>query len=467
MLLNVPTNDLVMDQSAFFDDVRILYSWYYGAMPERQASTDSLTFSTTFVNRGSVDQPNTRLELNVSGQQTATYVSPSYNAVVGALGDTLRTSPAFALTGGQGLYSFTWNIVSDSTDETPSNNTRTVDLRVTANEYSMAPLPISTANAFGKGGTATSEYILSQNYFFNVADTIYGLGVAFDSEWSRPDVIFQLSLIDNNDVVVAQSDFITSTQDMITDEMIYFAVPTTPIAAGSYDARIEVFSADSLFVVNCVDPVSPIEPAPQGGFFSRTTLSFGGSNFIDDMAYLTVRNNDNIVCNTTTNVNGIVNDSDPSGIGSIEITGVTGLGAPMYTYNWSGPSGYSSTSMNAENIAVQGTYTVTVTDVNRCEAIKSFDVAGKVDVNEISLDNNVALYPNPNNGEFTLALNGLNGAYTVSVKNILGQVISVETVNVSGGMNKTFANQNLNKGVYFVEVSDNKGASSVIRFVVE
>jgi hypothetical protein len=469
MLLDIPANDLVLDQTAFFDDVRLLYSWYYGAMPERQAESDSLTFSATYYNRGKNNQTNSRLNLSVSGQGSGSYSSASSTAISGFLADTVRTSIPIALTDGMGTYSFTWDILSDSTDDVPSNNSKTIDLLVTGNEYCMPPLPISSANVLGKGGTATSEYILRQDYVFNATDTIYGLGVAFDTAWSRTDIIFQLSMIDGNDVVVTQSDYITSTEEMITNDMVYFSVPETYIGPGLYRARIEVFSADSLFVVNCYDPIPPIEPVPgaTNSFFSRTRLSYGGSNFIDEMAYLSIITNDNIVCNTTTDITATVYDNSPTGIASIEITDVSGLGSPMYEYSWTGPSGYSSTSRNAEGIVQQATYTVTVTDVNRCTAIKSFDVAGKVDVNEISLDNHVSLFPNPNNGEFTLALKGLNGVYTISMKNLLGQVISVETVNVSGGMNKTISNRNLNKGVYLVEISDTKGASSVIRFVIE
>ncbi len=54
--------------------------------------------------------------------------------------------------------------------------------------------------------------------------------------------------------------------------------------------------------------------------------------------------------------------------GQLSITGVSGGTAP-YSYSWTGPSGYTSTSSSISNLA-PGTYSITVTDyVGRCEWI--------------------------------------------------------------------------------------------------
>ncbi len=65
-----------------------------------------------------------------------------------------------------------------------------------------------------------------------------------------------------------------------------------------------------------------------------------------------------------------VNDSDPNpavGNGSITMTGPTG-GTSPYTYAWSGPSGYTSTSKDLTAL-VYGSYTVTITDQNGCTLV--------------------------------------------------------------------------------------------------
>ena len=432
MLLDVLSNDLVLEQSAFFEPVRLLYSWYYGMMPERQAAADSITFSATYYNRGKNNTTNAGLDLVVSGQDNVTMSSAKVNSNAGVLGDTAKTTVNYSLTNGTGTYTFKWDIVSDSTDENPANNSKSIDLVVSDNVYSMAPLPVSSANTTGKGGNADNAYTLSQDYFFNTTDTVWGMGVAFDTEWSRNDVVFQLSILDNNDVAVVTSDFYTSDASMITNDMVYFPLPETELVRGGYSARIETFSADSLYVVDCQDPLSPIEPNAAGtGFFSRTTLSYGGNNFISDMAYLTIKTNANITCNTNTQVNGNVDDAGE--IGAITLGSVIGIEGPIYTYSWSGPNGYTATTRDLTGLTAQGDYTVTITDVERCTAVETFTVAGKVAVEEVEISGNVSMFPNPNSGNFQLNLEGVTaGEYNIVVRNMIGQTVYTNKIGVNG-----------------------------------
>lgn len=60
-------------------------------------------------------------------------------------------------------------------------------------------------------------------------------------------------------------------------------------------------------------------------------------------------------------------DSD----GSLDIT-VSG-GNPDYTFSWTGPAGFSSADEDIDNLEA-GTYTVTVTDENDCEAEQTFEI---------------------------------------------------------------------------------------------
>ena len=469
LISDVAENDLQIDQTAFFQDVRILYSWYFGTMPERQAEVDTLSFSATYINRGKNDATNSHLELVVSGQDSETLLSAMSTTPVGQLGDTARTSN-YVMDQGRGTYTYTWNILSDSVDNTPDNNTHSVDLDVSDNVYSMAPYPVSAANALGKGGTATSEYVITQDYYIMTNDTINGIGIAFDSDWSRPGASFQLSLIDANDVAVAETDYYTSTQEMILDSVIYF--PTTAqsaITPGNYSVRFELFSNDSLFPLTCVDPASPIEPTGTGSFFSRTTLLFGGGNYIEDMVYVTLKNNDNVVCDATADVTATVEDQDTPGyLGAITIDDVTKMEGPIFTYAWTGPSNFSSSDRNISNLTNQGVYTVEVTDVNRCTTTKDFTVGGNVGVNDINFEGDVTLFPNPNNGNFQLSLEGVEaGAYTMTVKNVLGQSMLVKNISVASSHTENVEVSNLSKGIYFVEIENNAGNKTVVSFIVE
>ncbi len=62
----------------------------------------------------------------------------------------------------------------------------------------------------------------------------------------------------------------------------------------------------------------------------------------------------------------------PDGYGSIDLE-VTGNTDP-YTFNWTGPNGFSSTDQDLDRLENNGSYYVTVTDNNGCTASRNFDV---------------------------------------------------------------------------------------------
>ncbi|HND87104.1 MAG TPA: hypothetical protein PK971_02185, partial [Saprospiraceae bacterium] len=58
--------------------------------------------------------------------------------------------------------------------------------------------------------------------------------------------------------------------------------------------------------------------------------------------------------------------------GAIEVTGVTG-GTSPYSFSWTGPNGYTSTSQNIQNVA-PGVYVLTIKDKNNCTFTASCEV---------------------------------------------------------------------------------------------
>jgi len=469
-LFNVPANDLAIEKTAFFETVGISYEWYYGAIPARQAAADEMTFSAVYSNKGSVDQTNTRLDLIVSGQDNQTFSSSATSVLLsGETADTARTTTVYGPDNGVGTYTFTWNVVGDQVDDIPANNMYSVDMEVTENEYSMAPLPISSANVLGKGGT-DEPYVITQGYFFNTDDTLTSMGIALDEEWTVSGASFQLSVIDENETPVAQTSIYVTDNSMITGDMVYFPLPETVIPAGFYEARIEVF-AESLFLVSSQDP-SHLQAAPGGGFFTRTFLSFGGQTFIEDQVYMTIRTKTEPICNPNAEVIGAVFDvstSEPYEA-SIEISNVTGLTGSIFTYSWSGPSGFTSGSMNIDELAVKGDYTLVVTDADGCTAEGVFTVDGNVSVGELKNETVIMVFPNPSNGNFNVSLDNASGSYEINVTNALGQVAASRIVN-SNGSNQIveFSGLSLPTGVYNVSVAntENTNSPSIFKVVVE
>ena len=74
-----------------------------------------------------------------------------------------------------------------------------------------------------------------------------------------------------------------------------------------------------------------------------------------------------------------------------------------------------------------GVYTVTITDANGCETIVDVTVESFVGLGEDKLMN-IALYPNPNNGQFTIDFGGVKEQVIVTIIDAQGRVIQTNTV---------------------------------------
>ena len=146
---------------------------------------------------------------------------------------------------------------------------------------------------------------------------------------------------------------------------------------------------------------------------------------------------------TAVAINGLAEnpiDEDAGGSSPYTVVG----GTSPYDYSWSGPGGFSSTDQDLTgltNATQSGNYVLTVTDANGCVATQTITVTG---LNEVNRQYNISMYPNPNNGQFVMNVEGLAGetmSYTiidnsgrVVMMKDLGNVSStrVEDVNMMG-----------------------------------
>lgn len=87
-------------------------------------------------------------------------------------------------------------------------------------------------------------------------------------------------------------------------------------------------------------------------------------------------------------------------------------------------------------------------------------------VDDLSISGNLALYPNPNNGQFLLKGElSVTGAVTISVVNYLGQqVYSADATINNGELNHEVRMLSVPAGVYLLRLNSAKGATQSVRF---
>ena len=111
--------------------------------------------------------------------------------------------------------------------------------------------------------------------------------------------------------------------------------------------------------------------------------------------------------------------------------------------------------------AVTSIYTVSVSDASACVA--STTVMVTVDactgIDEV-IGNSILIYPNPNNGVFTIELNETT---QVIITNVLGHVLLNSTF--EAGMQILDIKNNVN-GIYFVQLNQN-GKQRTIKLIKE
>ncbi len=119
----------------------------------------------------------------------------------------------------------------------------------------------------------------------------------------------------------------------------------------------------------------------------------------------------------------------------------------------------SGATSQTYNVLQTGNYTVIVT-TNGCNSSSSSSL--NVDVTGISEANvqssNILLYPNPNNGQFTLTFTTVEiSDYTIQLNDVNGKIVyKNELTNFSGSFNKEFDITKSGKGEYFLSITNSK-----------
>ena len=146
--------------------------------------------------------------------------------------------------------------------------------------------------------------------------------------------------------------------------------------------------------------------------------------------------------------------------------GVTG-GTLPYSFFWTGPNGYTTTVQNPQDITYQGVYTVLVTDSLGCTGSINSTVLC-ISIEELIFTKSIHTFPNPNHGIFTLVAENVGASnYSVVLRSMVGQLVFEETFFASGSMSKDFELQNLQSGVYLLQLTNEEGKSSTLKVLIK
>ncbi|MCJ8291783.1 MAG: T9SS type A sorting domain-containing protein [Crocinitomicaceae bacterium] len=135
----------------------------------------------------------------------------------------------------------------------------------------------------------------------------------------------------------------------------------------------------------------------------------------------------------------------------------TSTGGGNATYSWD--FGDSNSSTESDPIHAYGnptSFLVTLTVTNECgtDTFSDSITLSTVGIDDLFLNGDVSVYPNPSKGEFTIDMTVLvSSDITVQVENILGAIVYVSTPgSVQGTYSESISLGNAPAGMYFVRV---------------
>ena len=153
---------------------------------------------------------------------------------------------------------------------------------------------------------------------------------------------------------------------------------------------------------------------------------------------------------------------------SSEYSTSEGVNTTEYTWTVDPETAYTDLEVNMNNIIVtwaedyKGPVAINVFGVNDCgdgPVSDNFEVtvANTFSINENDLNVGVSIFPNPNNGTFTIKLSAENNeTLRMQIRSIVGEVVlSEEEITVNGELTKQLDISKFAEGIYFLVLENN------------
>jgi len=463
-IVSAPNNDLKFIQDYYNTVSDLTYSAYYKMMPIRQANAAQIKLGATFENEGVSVQPNTQVfaEIKYNGNSVYNDTTDTITAQPGVNYD-MDFSNAYSPNNGLGKYDISFEVKSDSVDEVPQNNIKTNYFEVSSYQYRWDNDTVTTDNWFD----VNTSWEMLLKYEIYQTDTVVALSTFFPYSQSSgrgvaigDSISYYIYRSSDLQVPLAKNEFYYI-QATDVNSWVTLPIPNAVLTPGTYFVGFKLYNNTSSVGSNSSlnGQTPPVSVLVRRNVTSPTDPWEYTTGFTPFIRMYTKS------ADACTNANiVIIHDiHDTSTYGAIDIQ-VTGGGAPPYTYNWTGPNGFTANTKDLTNLSDRGTYYLTVTDVFGCEGKDTCEVAGTVSVNDIENLESLKMYPNPNNGTFNIELHSMS-TVNIKVYSILGQEVYRDQIEPTGNVVKRYNLNYLEQGVYIVSVSNADGVTKTIRWI--
>lgn len=142
----------------------------------------------------------------------------------------------------------------------------------------------------------------------------------------------------------------------------------------------------------------------------------------------------------------------------------TGSGTHMWYIENTLVTGQTGNTLPESAVAEGNSVYCVYVDDNGCTSEASNALVGLDDVTR--LNNQISIYPNPNNGQFEVRFGDVNGLMNVTLTNNLGQVVYTTQVNAQSGTVSQFTIDNLESGAYQLRLVG-EGGQSIQQVIIE
>ena len=452
---------------------------FYSQIPASEA--DSFFAVTTYGNIGKDPQPNTVVDFQFfkNGTLLANDTSAPPVALLDYGVDTFGYAQLY--TQGIGQYIVAAAVTSDSTNY-GGLNVDTFGFAVTDTVFSINTSTYQNASSY---------FLLRNDYGYSFrlgtlfeldnADTVTSVttAVAGGTEATHAGAVLQASIysvavassalqynstspiITSYPKTLAAGDITAPTSAQITPVTLQFnnASGNAVLPAGLYWVAIGALSTPDSNVLLCstnyqTNGFPVVEQNSTLYYLSATDAAYCNLNFGHESSLLYA----NWTRNPSTN---------PARVGvNVAFTGLTN-GDANSVYTWVMTGKNTGTVYNGSGkvihqiFAVADTFSVclTVTDGgSTAEYCNNVNVAWPVGINDVTSLENVSMVPNPSTGIVTISATDLNGPVSITIVNLLGEVVNNFNGTSNGAFSKTYNLSDLSNGMYLVRIS-NAGSS--------